>query len=382
MKKFFALLAIVIVVLGTIAYFNRSTLGFFAMMVMLKPDHSYAEVPAPPAPDYSQRDSWAALPDEVDLADTLPGGGAIDVQADSPVDVFFVHPTTYYQSDTWNQPLDNALANAITDGAVMRGQASVFNSSGAIYAPRYRQATLYAFMDDTGSGPAALNTAYGDVLAAFDYYVAHFNRGRPFILAGHSQGSRHLVPLLKDRIEGTPLRELLVAAYPIGFGIDPGELPADVAVCTGPEETGCLVTWNAVGPDAASFGDPRDNICVNPLTWRTDGVRADFAQNLGAVSFGATGFAANVDPAALVAPRNPVLEPGAADAQCIDGRLLVTEIRSDHFDAEPMGEDNYHIFDYALFHMNIRANAQARTAAYLAGRVPGPEVVVETARGV
>ncbi|NJN51130.1 MAG: hypothetical protein HC809_04475 [Gammaproteobacteria bacterium] len=134
------------------------------------------------------------------------------------------------------------------------------------------------------------------------------------------------------------------------------------------------MTWNAVGPNAASFGNPQTNICVNPLSWRTDGAPADFALNLGAVSFGATGFASNPDPAALLAPRAAVVEPGAADAQCIDGRLLVSEIRSQNFSAQPMGEDNYHIFDYALFHMNIRANAQTRVAAYLAAHAAAPDL--------
>ncbi|NJN51129.1 MAG: DUF3089 domain-containing protein [Gammaproteobacteria bacterium] len=179
MKKFLIVLAIVIVVLAALAYFNRSSLGFLAMMVMLEPDHAFVDAPAPTAPDYALPKHWAALPTREDLADTLPAADVVDIQTTSPVDVFFVHPTTYYSSATWNQPLDDVTANAITDGAVMRGQASAFNSAGAIYAPRYRQATLYSFMDDSGNGEAALALAYSDVLAAFDYYVEHFNNGRP-----------------------------------------------------------------------------------------------------------------------------------------------------------------------------------------------------------
>jgi hypothetical protein len=364
-KKFFLFLIAIVAVLALLAYLNRSTLGFYTMMFLLKPDHAFADAPPPAAPDYRQRDRWAALPDQDDLADTLVPG-AVDRQANAAVDVFFVHPTTYYRSDSWNQPLDDRLANAITDGAVLRGQASVFNSAGAIYAPRYRQATLYAFLDDTASGPAALRVAYQDVLAAFDYFLEHYSHGRPFILAGHSQGSRHLVPLVRDRIAGGPLRERLVAVYAVGYAIKAHELPADVSVCDHADQIGCLVTWNSVGPDAARFGDPGADICVNPLTWLADGNHADFAENLGAVSFGAFGFSANPDPTALLAPRTVVVEPGAADGQCIDGRLLVSDIRSANFGAEPMGEDNYHIYDYALFYMNIRANAEARAAAYLA----------------
>jgi hypothetical protein len=71
-------------------------------------------------------------------------------------------------------------------------------------------------------------------------------------------------------------------------------------------------------------------------------------------------------PAEMLAPRNGKIEPGAADAQCIDGRLVVSEIRSDRFEDRPLGRDNYHVYDYALFSMNLRSNASARVAAYLA----------------
>ena len=113
---------------------------------------------------------------------------------------------------------------------------------------------------------------------AFDYFIEHYNQGRPFILAGHSQGSVHVRTLLEKRITGTPLRERLVAAYPIGFSIDREAMAKavpDVPVCESAEQIGCVVSWNAVGPDAAPWGDPRKNICVNPLTWRTDGAAAD-----------------------------------------------------------------------------------------------------------
>jgi hypothetical protein len=59
------------------------------------------------------------------------------------------------------------------------------------------------------------------------------------------------------------------------------------------------------------------------------------------------------------------LEPGAADAVCSGGQLTVSEIRSDNFDSEPMGEDNYHIYDYNLFYASIHDNAIERVNIYL-----------------
>ena len=107
-----------------------------------------------------------------------------------------------------------------------------------------------------------------------------------------------------------------------------------------------------MGPRAGLLFASPDNICVNPLTWSTDGARAPHEANLGAVNFSGS----------------DTHEPGAADAQCREGRLRVSEIRSDHYMLMPLGRDNFHIYDYALFYVNIRQNAQARVDAYLRER--------------
>jgi len=368
MKKFLIGFGSVVIVLVVIAFIFRDALLFGAMYVFLKPNTAFSTAAVPGTPDYAQPQYWAALPDRADLADTVPGPGVHDEQAAAPVDVFFVHPTTFYSSSNWNQPLPDIRTDAITDGFVLRGQAAVFNSCCRIYAPRYRQATLFSFMDSSGSGKLALDVAYGDVEKAFDYFLDHYSNGRPFILASHSQGSRHLAKLLHDRFSASPLVQRLVVAYPIGYGITKAELPADVPVCANPTQIGCVATWNSVGPKARSFRPTKDNICVNPLTWRDDGEHADFALNEGAVTFGALKFTDG--PAEWLAPREQRILPGAADAQCIDGRLLVSTIHADGFGARPLGRDNYHIYDYALFAMNLRENASTRVAAYLAAHPP------------
>jgi hypothetical protein len=299
------------------------------------------------------------------------------------VDVFFVHPTTFLSAANWNQALDDATTNKLTDMFVMRGQAAVFNSCCKVYAPRYRQATIYSFLDSSGDGKSALSVAYEDVERAFDYFIEHYSQGRPFVLASHSQGSVHLRTLLEKRITGTPLRDRLVAAYPVGFGID-GEAMAkavpDVPVCTTAEQTGCAVIWNAIGPKARTWGDAAKNICVNPLTWSTDGGHADRALNVGSVTY-ASSFSGTIADINSV-PQDyidaqPLLEMGVADAQCVNGMLMVQEIRSQNYGERPMGRDNYHIYDYSLFHMNVRKNVELRVAQYLA-KHPLPEAPVET----
>jgi Protein of unknown function (DUF3089) len=269
MKKILIGIAIALVAAASAAFLYRDEIGMMLAFGRLKPTMTFAEATPSPAPDYSLTASWAALPDREDAADVVPSADLQDRQSTAEVDVFFVHPTTFFGTAGWNQALDDGATNQLTDMFVLRGQAAVFNGCCKIYAPRYRQATIYSFMDNSGSGKEALKLAYEDVERAFDYFIEHYNQGRPFILAAHSQGSVHVRTLLERRITGTALRERLVAAYPIGFGID-RELLAkavpDVPVCESADQIGCVVTWNAVGPHAQAWGDPRKNICVNPLT--------------------------------------------------------------------------------------------------------------------
>ena len=240
----------------------RPEIQLLLLTLRVNPGHAFTDVPPPAPPDYANEDHWAALPNRTDDADTVPIG-ATDLQATAPADVFFVHPTTFLSADAWNQALDDDATNLTTDEMVMQGQASVFNGCCRVYAPRYRQATLAAFFADDENGPQALSLAYEDVVTAFRYFVAHFNQDRPFVLASHSQGSRHLNLLLAQEIAGTPLGDRMVAAYPIGFDIDGSN---GIPVRETPTQTGCQVSWNTVGPDAGPLLASASNICVNPLS--------------------------------------------------------------------------------------------------------------------
>jgi len=353
MKKALIIIGAVVAVVVIAAVVFRDALQFAAMSFMMQPAESFADTEPPPAPDYANPDHWAALPGREDLADVTPTGAVRDNQAEAEVDVFFIHPTTYYENSGWNQDLANEPVNAITDYGVLRNQASVFNGCCRIYAPRYRQATLYSFFDLEGGGQNAIDFAYEDVARAFRHYLDHYNQGRPFILAGHSQGALHLDTLLGKEMQGSSNAERMIAAYPIGYYVDGSN---GFPVCQSAEQTGCQVTWNALAPGVERFDDTPNPICVNPLTWRADGAYADFSANLGAVTYG---FSLDDEPP------SEAIEPGIADAQCIDGALIVTEVRSEHYPTLLFGDGNYHVYDFNLFHMNLRANAEARTRAFL-----------------
>ncbi len=154
----------------------------------------------PIAPDYSQEKYWAALPFHEDVTDMTPRGEVWIDDSLKQVDVFYIYPTLYSHGKDWNADIDNRSLNRRIDHYPVKYHASIFNHVGRVYVPRYRQAHIDCYSDTTGSGNKAFELAYGDLRQAFEYYMAHYNQGRPIILASHSQGTTHSRRLLKETI--------------------------------------------------------------------------------------------------------------------------------------------------------------------------------------
>ncbi|MDE1150851.1 MAG: DUF3089 domain-containing protein [Azospirillaceae bacterium] len=320
------------------------------------------------APDYSLATSWAAGPFGPGASAAVPKGASAAAR-NPPADVFFIHPTTYKSTTRWNQGVADGETNAWTDVSTIARQASVFNACCRVFAPRYRQAS---FMNDKQNGrEKALLLAYTDIERAFDYYLQHENHGRPFILAGHSQGGWLVAQLLEKRIDGTPLARQLVAAYSIGMNVAEGEFGLrykHLSVCDTPTQTGCVLQWNAVLPSAdlnaaiarseKSFTDKYGDVpgatgvCVNPLTFDRTRPAAPESASKGAVPGepGAGGL-------------NPIVR-GAVAAKCEQG-FLVVQPRAE-LDLKPLpGTGVMHYHDYGLFYEDVRENAKVRVAAFL-----------------
>lgn len=355
----------VLIVLALAAAFAYRFYGVQLMRQFMVPGGEVATLPPPDRGAYARPDMWIARPDK-------PGNPALWTPAGyrpaaaPPAAVFFVHPTSFLDTATWNAPLDNADANSRA-ALFLRGQASAFNSVGAIWAPRYRQATFGAFLTSKASAQKALDFAYRDVLAAFDQFVTEAG-DRPIILAGHSQGALHLSRLLVDRVAGTPLAQRVVAAYVVGWPVSvTADLPAmGLPACTGPEATRCILSWQSFSEPAdpsliadtfdattGFTGKPRAGtpmVCTNPLTG-TPNSAAPASANLGTLipdmSF---------QSAQLVTGRVP--------ARC-EGRGFLTIGREPpEFGQYVLPGNNYHVFDYSLFWANVRKDAERRLAAY------------------
>jgi hypothetical protein len=352
-----------------LAYGQRlAVLG--ALLFAHAPRTAFDAQAAPPAPDYSQRSAWAVYGGDVSSG---PAGVSEPDPASRNADVFFIHPTTYFSNDNWNQPLNDAATNKRTDDGPIRNQASGFQLCCRIYAPRYRQMTFGGFLHYSDNSKEAMDLAYSDIKRAFEYYLAHENHGRPFIIASHSQGSRHARRLIEEVIDGTPLAKQMVAAYVVGTWLDADWFARlkTVRPCQTATDTGCVLTWStlAQGSDAQTQregfakreGRPpsfasRKFICTNPLTWsQSGGAQAPAALNLGGWVYGSGNKPRPIDPHLV-------------SARCDNGALFVSEAPGFVYHAVILPGGNYHNYDYQLFYMNIRQNAADRVSAFLAAR--------------
>lgn len=304
----------------------------------------FEDSPVPPAPDYSQQGAWIAFPGVKDSSDLMPKG--VDpVEVDKgPADVFWVYPTLWYKRSAWNASLQNeALNHDIRTGSI-KFQASVFNAAGKIYAPYYRQMAMGGFFtEDTADMHKALNLAYSDVKAAFEYYLAHHNNGRPIIIAGHSQGALHATRLVREYFGGKALHNQLIGAYLIGYPFREKDL-AGVPVCTNATQTGCAVGWytwrkGAVPPGIDGYY--KNAVIVNPVTWTCDSLPTDPGLHQG-----------------MVLRDFKVSKVGNTQTQLhktilwCDNPIPGSTIK------------NYHVGDINIFWMNIRSNSLARTKAW------------------
>ncbi|TRW14439.1 DUF3089 domain-containing protein [Glacieibacterium frigidum] len=343
-------------------------IGHLLLLAAASVPVAFAEQTPPPAPDYALAAFWAAGPAGPGASAAVPEG-ATPAARRPPADVFFIHPTTFRTTTQWNQDAGDAATNAWTDASSIARQASAFNACCRVFAPRYRQAS---FLSKDDGRDRALDLAYGDIERAFDVFL-RANRGRPFILAGHSQGGLMVARLVERRIDGTPLAKRLIATYAVGMNVAEGEFGRTikkVPICDRPAQTGCMVQWNAVLPStdlaaAAKRSEQayldrfhaeagKTTLCVNPLTFDRAQPSADAERSRGAVPG---------DPGA--GPIRPLV-PHAVAARCEQGFLVATPNPALELKALPGGSLHYH--DFGLFYADVRANAVLRTQAWLKAR--------------
>lgn len=350
-----------LVVMGAMSMY---LFGDRILMRMATPAGHFRQ-PDSPAPDYTLAKNWLAKPGVGEALTTWrPANAPFAPTAPVRAATFFIHPTTYLANDRWNAPIAGGGEPDERARLFVQSQTSAFADMSDIWAPRYRQAAFGAFLLNNRDAAQALALAYGDVLKAFDTFLTAQPSGRPIILAGHSQGSQHLLRLLVDR--RAALSSRLVAAYVVGWPVSRvADLPSTgLQPCVRPESIGCVLSWQ-------SFGDPanpslildawekspgrdaahrqRDMICTNPLTGTDNGIASPGANQGTLLPNG------SLTSATLV--------PDMLGARCHSG-LLIIDGAVPNMGPYVLPGNNYHVYDYALWWGSIRADANQRLAAW------------------
>ena len=310
------------------------------------------------APDYSKAECWYKIP-----------------EITKDVDTFYVYATEYILGSLQEgapeyATLDNAeMLQGVADEYQIH--ATTFEASTNLFLPYYRQAGMPVMnkaWKETGNCEAAVSgMPYGDITAALDYYFENYNGGRPFIIAGHSQGSCIIKLVLKNYFkEHTDYYKRMVAAYVIGYSVTTDELEAYpyLKFATGETDTGVIISYNTEGPKNAEQNAKTavllpNAISINPLNWKRDETYAPVGENLGSL---------------VVNEETGELEIGdmGADAQVNLARgVVVTNAKAYPMDEESakvateyFGPDGRHGEDYAYYYSNIKDNVAKRVAAY------------------
>lgn len=342
------------------------------LQTALDPKQPFQTWTPPPAPNYERPEAWALIP-----ADPLRWGAG-----DPPADVFFVHPTTYDGGRDWNAPFDAKGPARQLTRVMLPNYAGPFQKVGRVFAPHYRQASLYAQLTNREDAREARRFAYQDVRAAFTQYLTRYNRGRPLVVVGVEQGGSLAGRLLDDMIATNPALVKRTAAVYLIESVEPARRygpDAAVPACTARTQARCIVGWvsaRAGDEDAArriverafvwnfvgsliELGD-REPLCVNPLTGAADTVLAGAKANLGAAN--ASGLEWGARPAFL---------PRQVSAQCKAGVLRVSGPASPSLVLASAWADRLKAPPYNLFYADLEADAKGRVAT-LMGRADFP----------
>jgi len=304
-----------------------------------------------------------------------------DIAIDPPIDCFYVYPTTSE---------DATMASDFTAGAEINTtimQAARFNQVCRVFAPIYRSVTNAglgrAFSAGDPQFPAAWNQAYLDVLDAWRQYLAHDNNGRPVVILAHSQGSFHVVRLLKEEVDPKPeQRNLVVSAivagtsFQVAAGRDVGGDTQNMPLCRSNIQFGCVITFQTfrdnVPPQPGTlFGAPgatTDSACTNPAALAGGAALLDAAAPTGPWIFASSYTGPSITTRFMSAP-------GLVTGECkvLNGYHYLaatvnadpTDARTDDIRGDSAPNWGLHAVDLNLSQESLISVVRSQAAAFL-----------------
>jgi len=348
-------------------------MGFFALLLIFAswfyrddlfrsiydPGEPFQTMAMPPAPDYTVDTAWLIRPDTDIDPINIPGG-----------DIFVVSPTIFLGRTHWNAPISSKKLADNFKRVVLPNYVLPYTSSGRVYAPQYRQAALYTFLNNRDDSLLAMQFAYSDVRRAFEVFLAENPPERPIVLVGYGQGGLHVKRLLREFFQDGSRINKLAVAYVIDHPFLLEKLSL-IKPCARKQDTNCVVAfgafepkekkrvqrfvdrtlvWDAAGMQAVSG---RPLLCVNPLLWTTDNDYAPARLHLGGVAAEGFGF-----------DTMPVPMPHQTGAQCQDGVLLLDKPKQKALRRPSRFGGKYRTLPSNLFYEDLRVDA-ARRVQYL-----------------
>ncbi len=290
--------------------------------------------------DYSSEENWVNIP----------------CSYDKSVDVFYVYPTVSSNTSGYmdiSNPDERDLAQGI-----YKSHASIFLDRANVIAPYYRQCS-------TGGSTHDYIPGQQDVNDAFQYYLTFINPDleRPFILAGHSQGSRALKVLISNNFTNMVVGGKMIAAYLIGETITLADLTdTGLTPAQGESDTGVIISFNTQAPgiNPGPMVSTNEAFCINPLNWKTDATYATNNLHKGAVIYDhETGMV-------LDDYEYPYIEFCDAQIDVAKRGLManIPDAYTNSLDYGDFGDGIYHRYDYDFWYENLKENVGVRIDAY------------------
>ena len=355
--------------------------------------------------DYANPEVWLCRPERQDAcsqpqdATIIAADGKMTRETyhaakNPPIDCFYVYPTVSTEAGG-----NSDLTVTAAEKNVVRAQFERFGSKCRLFAPMYRQVTLTALISNLSGKPVPVDRAlaYNDVVAAWNYYLAHDNQGRGYVLVGHSQGSGVLTQLIKNEIDGKPVQSHMLSAIlmgtslPVPKGADVGGAFKNVPVCRSNKQLGCVIAFanfraDVPPPANSRFGKAPEGmqaVCANPAALAGGAAPVDAYLSALRITGGENVVPQPYDwtkpPRSIDTPFVKV--PGLLTSECVDNEhgsylavtvhptegVRVNDISGDVVINGKVAEDwGLHLIDANLAMGNLLTVVGEETKAYLA----------------
>ena len=218
--------------------------------------------PLPPVPDYTDSTQWFIV--------NRSGEADLFYIISTETDDHMMGDDTCHLADTYDETLrKNMLKEMVAVDSLYSGKLNYFS-------PYYRQVSMHSWATPDKAF-VRLSVALDDVMRSWDYYLKHLNQGRPFIIAGFSQGAAATLDILKGMPDSVFSR--LVAAYLIGYKVTQADVDTskNIKLAQGATDTGVLICFNSIrSPESILYISENNVACINPVNWHTDSVKTPF----------------------------------------------------------------------------------------------------------